>query len=132
MKKSILSLALIAAVATSWAQSSVEGVVRDENGAPLAGVVVQHYDGAGVVLTDVNGEFVITANKGDKLTFNYADALIRNVVVGKGDLNIKLTDKDLSLSNRGALSTSRTMSQAVATVSGDELRSKSSLDVADA
>lgn len=132
MKKLILSLALSVMLTTSFGQVAIKGVVKDADGVPLEGVVVQRYDGTGAVLTDASGEYIILAEKGDKLTFNYADAFIRDVVIKDEQLDLKFSNKDKPLSNRGAISSSRSTSSAISTVSGDELRQNSAMNVADA
>lgn len=70
MKKFILILVLAVLPLSAWSQTSVRGVVTDENSAPLAGVYVSVEGTSTAVATDSEGGFVISAKAGNRLKFS--------------------------------------------------------------
>ena len=50
--------------------ATIHGTVTDSKGSPLAGISITVSGGKGGTSTDNNGEFTVTAEKGDKLTFS--------------------------------------------------------------
>lgn len=85
-RKFIISLCfgLVAFAATPvMAQSqSVKGTVVDENGDPIIGASVRVEGQEGGVITDLNGNYVINAPKGAKVTISYIGYLSQTVEAG--------------------------------------------------
>ena len=74
------------------AQSTVRGIVTDDNGEPLPGVAVVKDGTSLAVSTDIDGRFAIKASKGDVLKFSYVGMESKTVKVGKeNELNVKLS-----------------------------------------
>ena len=74
------------------AQSTVRGIVTDDNGEPLPGVAVVKDGTSLAVSTDIDGRFAIKASEGDVLKFSYVGMESKTVKVGKeNELNVKLS-----------------------------------------
>ena len=74
------------------AQSTVRGIVTDDNGEPLPGVAVVKDGTSLAVSTDIDGRFAIKASEGDVLKFSYVGMESKTVKVGKENgLNVKLS-----------------------------------------
>jgi outer membrane lipoprotein-sorting protein len=101
-KSILLLLLLVPALCLStlaFAQSgaTVSGKVTDADNMPLAQVSVSVQGGNTGVVTDVNGNFTITANRNDILIFSYvgyADQTVR--VVDANPVAIKLQQSNSS------------------------------------
>lgn len=120
----------------SWsamAQQKVTGVVKENSGIPVLGAKVSVV-GQGEIktLTDQNGTFTLNVDDGDVLEINYGDALIKRVKVNGPTLNIKLSNEDLGVSNRSKLQNNSERTQAISTLSGDNIKCNSSINVGDA
>ena len=76
--------------AAAYSQTSVTGQVKDEAGAPLAGVSVMVKGGKKAVTTDGNGSFTIDAAMGATLTISYVGFFDKEVKVDGPTLNIAL------------------------------------------
>ena len=73
-------------------QSTVRGIVTDDNGEPLPGVAVVKDGTSLAVSTDIDGRFAIKASEGDVLKFSYVGMESKTVKVGKeNELNVKLS-----------------------------------------
>lgn len=74
------------------AESTVRGIVTDDNGEPLPGVAVVKDGTSLAVSTDIDGRFAIKASEGDVLKFSYVGMESKTVKVGKeNELNVKLS-----------------------------------------
>lgn len=60
----------------------IRGTVVDENGQPLVGVAIKILNGTTGVVTDIDGAFVISAKKNDRLEFSYIGMQSQTVKVG--------------------------------------------------
>ncbi len=118
---------------SAMAQQTVTGIVQDRYGIPMKGVAVSTV-GTPVnkVITDENGTFAIKADEGDYIEVRYADGKARRVWVSGNSIEIRLTDMDFLVENRGVDQTEREQTQAVATISGDMLRTNSSPNLTNA
>lgn len=118
---------------SAMAQQTITGTIQDRNGLPVKGVSVCTVGAPGnKVLTDENGVFTLQAEEGDYIEVNYADGLSRRVWISEQSMKICLTDMDLVTENQGTTHTERSMTQAFATISGDELRKNSSPNLTNA
>lgn len=63
-----LALQLSAVVALHAQDTRVSGVIKDQNGIPVEGALIENVSSMKKVLTDSTGAFSILANKGAKLT----------------------------------------------------------------
>lgn len=71
-------------------QQTVKGTVVDENGEPLIGVTVQVIGQKGGAITDIDGNFSISAAKGAKLKFSYIGYADQTVEATATPMNVKL------------------------------------------
>ena len=62
--------------------AAIKGVVKDETGAPLAGVTVAIKGTTTGTQTDVNGAFTLNAKPGDVLTISYIGYVSKQITVG--------------------------------------------------
>lgn len=90
MKKFILFFALLQFMAISM-YGQLKGVVRDQNGQPLMGVIVQSETGSSAT-TDLDGYFEIDVPYGTKLSVSFLGYKPQNVSASS-DMNIVLRRK---------------------------------------
>ena len=76
-------------------QSAVSGRVTNEQGEALPGVVVRC--GNMNVQTDINGEFHVNVNEGDKLTFSYIGYYTTTKDVDNKDINVVMKENSHAL-----------------------------------
>jgi TonB-linked SusC/RagA family outer membrane protein len=106
--------------------AAVKGVVKDETGAPLAGVSVVVKGTSSGTQTDINGKFTLNASPGDVLVFSYIGYVRQTVTVGSSAITVTLlpNSKDLNevvVTALGITKTSASLSYSQQTVSGKEL-----------
>jgi len=80
--------------------ATIHGKITDPKGTPLVGISITVSDGKGGTSTDSNGEFNITAKKGDRLTFSGVGYSAQTIVVGEqSTLTIVLSEVPSQLSD---------------------------------
>lgn len=85
-------------VSWAFAQSTVvKGVVTDKQGEPLIGVNVVEKGTTNGNITDLDGNFTITVEKGRTLVFSYVGFISQEVKVTSNSMNITLLDDSQSL-----------------------------------
>ncbi len=106
----------------------INGVVHDEFGKPLAGVVVNSENGKNRTFTDEKGEYTIVVNDASKrLEFSFVGYVNKKVSIGgqnKLDVNLKSDVNNLDEVVQLGYSSQRRseLTGAVSTVSGEELK----------
>lgn len=84
LKRLALVVALLGAgMISAYAQQKITGVVKDDTGAPLAGVTVMVRGTTTGTVTDIDGTYSITANQGQDLEFSMVGMSSRQVLVGR-------------------------------------------------
>lgn len=77
-------------------QQSISGIVRDTDGAPIAGVTIRLNNMSDGVMTDEDGKFSILASPQDRLTFSFIGKEAVSLTVGdRQELNIVLRDQSV-------------------------------------
>jgi len=90
------------------ATDSLRGIVRDNNGKPLAGVAVTTENSATHFITDANGLFRLAGNSAQALIFSHPDYYTKEVSTQEKYLEIQLVNRYLSgLPVSGAEDTTR-------------------------
>lgn len=99
MNARLIFSALFMVIATlSFAQSTtVKGVVTDKQGEPLIGVNVVEKGTTNGNITDLDGNFTLTVEKGRTLVFSYVGFISQEVKVTGNSMNITLLDDAQSL-----------------------------------
>ncbi len=105
---------------------AVEGMVSDDNGAPLPGAVVVRKGTSQGGITDADGQFSLNAPEGSVLTISYLGYITQEVVVTSGSpLNITLSPEAQSLDDVVVVGYGtqrvRDMTAPITTVKGSEL-----------
>lgn len=96
--KLLLIALLIGFTGTSWAQSSVSGVVTDEQNIPIPGVNVLVKGTSTGAATDFDGNYQINASSGDVLIFSYVGFQTMEVAYsGQSPLNVQLQEDTAKL-----------------------------------
>ncbi len=116
MKKTILSLLLLCSISFAFAQTTVSGIVKDNNGdaVPRANIVEKGTTNGTV--TDFNGSYTIEVTANSKLLFSY---------VGYGTIEVSVNGQDtLDV----VLSESQSLSEVVLT--GSRTAPRSNVDTA--
>jgi TonB-linked SusC/RagA family outer membrane protein len=92
-----ICLLLIATLTATAATSNkslkalpIAGTVTDENNQPIAGASVHIKNSTTGTVTDANGKYTLTADKGTVLVFSFVGYLSQEVTVGGGQINVKL------------------------------------------
>lgn len=105
----------------------VSGTVKDTAGKPLIGVNVKVKNGTVGTITDIDGHFTLTVNKGDELEFSYIGYSTKTVTVTNATpLEIQLTEDSEILSEvvvtaLGIEKEAKSLSYNVQSVDGNEL-----------
>ncbi len=99
MKKVKLLLVGFLLVPTlAFAQKSIKGTVTDESGEPLVGVTVQVAGTDEYAVTDLDGQYTVLANDGDKLIVSFIGMKTREVkVAGNAPMLITLLNDTVLL-----------------------------------
>ncbi len=106
----------------------IKGNVHNQNGIPLAGVVVRSDDGENRTLTDVNGNYNIAYNSGDEsLVFSFIGFESKTVTINNNrQVDVELVSEQFTTDNVVQLGYSSQkrdqVTGAVSTVSGEELK----------
>ncbi len=82
---------------TIAAQSTVEGVVKDNNGAAMPGVTITNLSTGKTTSTDASGQFSLPANAGQKLKLTLVGYSEKIVTVSGNQLDIVMESKDTEL-----------------------------------
>ena len=138
--KYLLTIAIIMLFSISMGAQTmtVSGVVSDNAGVPLGGVIVFVKGGMTNAMTDDNGAYSIKANKGETILFSLIGYADREIVIGdNANINVILTDdKDFFLDETVVVGygsqSKRTITQAITKVKGHELNNIPVTSVGDA
>ena len=119
MKKTVaIAIGLMCSM-SSFAQSTVQGNVKDASGEPLIGATIQVKGEQGGTVTDLDGNYKLTNVKpGATLVFSYIGYSNKEVVVGnQSNINVSLSQDNKQLDEvvvvGYAVGTKRTVSGAV-------------------
>ncbi|MDB4643565.1 TonB-dependent receptor [Flavobacteriaceae bacterium] len=116
MKKTILSLLLLCSISFAFAQTTVSGIVKDNNGDAVPGANIVEKGTTNGTVTDFNGSYTIEVTANSKLLFSY---------VGYGTVEVSVTGQDtLDV----VLSESQSLSEVVLT--GSRTAPRSNVDTA--
>ena len=88
--RNILALLMIFVSTAIFAQVQVSGVVKDDVGEPLAGVMVENANGVSVE-TDDAGKYTIEANAGEQLKFSSIGFDDKSVAVTGSTLDVQMS-----------------------------------------
>ncbi len=126
--KTVMAIALLClAPVLLFGQVKIGGTVTDENKQPLPGVSVLLKGTAKGTVTDVNGRFLFTVEKGQVLTFKFLGYANQDVAIGDAvNYNITLQGDSRSLNEvvvtaLGVKKETRRIGYATQTVNGDQL-----------
>jgi len=93
MKKlNILLLFFLFFTIITFAQNSVEGIVKSATGEPLSGASVIEKGTSNGTVTDFDGKYKINAEKGKTLIFSYIGFLTKEIQVTANTMNVMLQD----------------------------------------
>ena len=115
------------APAIVWAQTKISGTVTDEKQQTLPGVSVKVAGTTQGVVTDLNGRYLLTVNKGQTLNFSFLGYVTQNIVVGDNtEINVNLKPDSRSLNEvvvtaLGVKKETRRIGYAIQTVDGAQL-----------
>ena len=89
MKKFNLICALLSFIFVQ-AQTSISGVVQDEEGFGLPGATIINEDNGESSVSDFDGNFSISADEGNILSISFVGYAVKNVKALSGGMTIKL------------------------------------------
>ncbi|WP_428329438.1 SusC/RagA family TonB-linked outer membrane protein [Mucilaginibacter sp.] len=93
----VFLLLMLASSICTMAQTPVKGVVKDDTGAALPGATVAVKGGKLNAITDINGNFTISAASGSTLVVSFIGYEPQNVIVGDSPINVVLKAASSSL-----------------------------------
>jgi len=109
------------------AQSKISGTVTDETHQPVPGVNVRVAGSKQGGTTDVNGHYIISANKGQTITFSFIGYDTQSIAVDDNaviDVSLKINNKTLNevvVTALGVKKETRRIGYATQSVNGDDL-----------
>ncbi len=117
-----------AKAATPTSAAKVTGQILDENGDPMIGATVKLKGTNETAVTDLDGNFSISARKGQKLVVSYIGYNPKEIDINNDNLKIEMTDNNNTLDEvvvigYGAVK-KKDLTGAVAAVKGEVLASK--------
>ncbi len=126
IRKLALAFAAILMVVTTWAQQSITGTVVDEGGEPLPGVAIVVQGAANGTVTNVDGNFTLTAPADGILEFSFVGMKsISEPVNGRSTINVTLQPDAIGLEEVVAIGygvqKKATLTGAIGNVKGEEL-----------
>ena len=123
-----LTVFLMFFAVTLWAQNiNVKGSVTDQSGEPIIGVSVKVVGAKTGVLTNMDGEYLISVPKNGSLEFNYLGFGSKKVdVAGKTQINVVLEENSTELNEvvvtaLGIKKDAKKVGYAISTVKANEL-----------
>lgn len=132
MKKKYISVLALACLfsASALAQQKITGVVKDAQGQPVLGALVTAVGHpAEKSITDQEGVFTLNANQGEYIEVVYADSQKKRFWIKGETLEICLEDLDAYTENRSKLQSGREQTQAISSLSGEEIANNSTFNV---
>lgn len=79
-------------------KKKITGIIKDQNGEPLAGVNIRIQDTTAGTMTDTEGKFILDASPGNILEISYIGFIPQKVKIGEqAFLNIKLMEDKISM-----------------------------------
>ena len=133
-RRFLLALLLCMLWLTGFAQNAVKGTVKDKSGEPLIGVSVTYGNGQGTV-TDIDGNFKVSAPAGTTLKFSYVGYKPQSKKAG-ANMSITLEEDNTTLEDvvvvgYGTMKR-KDLTGAVASVTGEKLAANPVATVAEA
>ena len=129
-------LVLVAACTFSlsaMAQQTITGVVKNQQNSPVLGAaIIVVGNSAEKAITDENGVFSINAEKGNYIEIVYAGNKRKRIWVTDDSMDIVLSDWDSQVENRGTYQTDISRTQAISSISGEELHKNSTTNLSNA
>lgn len=126
IKTALLGVTLCLTSISSYAQKTLTGTVKDSNGEPLVGVVI-NVDGKSVTVTDLDGNYSVKdAKPSSRISVTYVGYKAETQTIGQGnrlDFTLKPEDKTLDevvVIGYGTMKR-RDLTGAVASVKGEDL-----------
>ncbi|MBS1526015.1 MAG: carboxypeptidase-like regulatory domain-containing protein [Bacteroidetes bacterium] len=126
--RTLITIALLClAPVLSFGQIKIGGTVTDENRQPLPGVSVLLKGTNRGTVTDINGRFLFTVEKGQVLTFRYLGYVTQDITIGdQTTYNVLLAADNKSLNEvvvtaLGVKKETRRIGYSTQTVAGDQL-----------
>jgi len=113
--------------ATAYAPIGIQGQVRDASGQPIPGVTVKLKGGTAITLTNVNGQFNISANIGDVLIFSFIGYETKEMTINSpAKMSVLLNEDAKQLSEvvvtaLGIKKDRKALGYSITEVKGDEL-----------
>lgn len=128
----MLSIALLFSL-SAIAQEQISGRVVDQRGEPIEGVAISCVSSPrSKVISNQNGEFVISAEIGQAIDVDYSDAMLKRLWIDDKSIDIVLSDKDLVVRNGGVEQSSYRQTQSISTVSGGDIAKNSTANLTNA
>lgn len=97
LKRAKLLVAFLIMGTCAFAQTKITGVVKDNTGEPLVGVNVQEKGTKNGTITNINGNFSMTVERGKTLVFSYIGFQPREATVKSDFMSVTLNDDVKSL-----------------------------------
>lgn len=112
------------------AQQNITGTIIDKQNTPVLGAtVISVVDPSQRTITDKNGFFSINSEIGGYIEIVGIDGESKRVLITENEMHIELDDFDMQVCNRGQFGTKLNQTQSIFTLSSDEIRKNSNVDL---
>ncbi|MBK3518889.1 SusC/RagA family TonB-linked outer membrane protein [Carboxylicivirga marina] len=137
IKTLILACVLLSASIAAVAQQKMTGVVTDDTGEPIIGATVVIKGTTTGTITDFNGAYNVTVDKGQTLIFSFIGMVSQDVLVAnQSTINVTLQSEDIGLDEVVVIGYGEkkkvTVTGSVSTIGSDELIKSPSASVTNA
>lgn len=112
------------------AQQSITGIIIDKSNTPVLGAtVISVVDPSQRTITDKNGFFSINSEIGGYIEIIGIDGESKRVLITKNEMHIEFDDFDMQVCNKGQFGTKLNQTQSISTLSSNEIRKNSNVDL---
>ena len=126
MTKKLFLICTLLSIFFVNAQTSVSGVVQDNDGIALPGATIINEDSGATAVSDFDGNFSIQAEEGQILSVSFIGYAIKNIEAALGGMIIQMDPDnvldEIVVTSLGITRAKKSLGYAVQTVGGEEAR----------
>ena len=120
---------ILKSAATGKEKKDISGVITDENGEPVIGATVRLKGSGSGTITNMDGQFALTASAGEELEISYVGCITQNIKIGDNNsFKVVLKEDAQNLEEVVVVGygtqKKKDLTSAIATIGGKELSSQ--------
>ena len=118
---------ILKGAATGKEKKDISGVITDENGEPVIGATVRLKGSGSGTITNMDGQFALTASAGEELEISYVGCITQNIKIGDNNsFKVVLKEdaqnlEEVVVVGYGGTQKKKDLTSAIATIGGKEL-----------